>query len=149
MRKLWMLGAALLLFAGAIFVWRAAHPPLSDAQQIAAALDDIAARAKRRDIAGISGYLSRDFKFGDTGRKEFQNSLVGGVLGYRGVDLVLSQTQTELRGDTAQTTGRYELQLRSELNSPPETYRGRFVLNWRRQDGQWLIARAQGDQLPG
>ena len=149
MRRFFILGGLFLLLLSAILTWRRLHPPLSDEEQIAAALDGISAAAKTRSARGIANFLAKDFKFGGgTGKKDFQNSLVGGILQYRVIDLNLSGVQVDSNGETAKSDGRYVLSLKSEFNSPPEIFRGKFDLQWRKIDGEWLVVSAQGENAP-
>ena len=149
MRKIFIASALVLLIIGAVLMWRKLHPPLTDEQQIAAALDGITAAAGARSPRGIADFLAKDFQFGNTGKSEFQNSLVGGILQYRVIDLRLASTTTDVNGSTAKSEGRYILSLKSEFTSSPEVFAGKFVLKWRKDEGQWLVIRAQGEQTPG
>ncbi len=148
MRKIFIIGGIVLLVLGAVLTWRRLHPPLTDEQQIAAALNGITAAANARSPRGIADYLAKDFQFGSTTKSEFQNSLVGGILQYRVIDLKLAGTKTEVNGETASSQGRYVLSLKSEFTSPPEVFAGKFALKWRKIEGQWLVTGAQGEQTP-
>ncbi|HEX9997987.1 MAG TPA: nuclear transport factor 2 family protein [Abditibacterium sp.] len=146
MRKIFIFGGLFLLLISAVLTWRYFNPPLSDKEQIALALDEICAAAEARSARGIANYLSKDFKFGaQTSKKDFQNSLVGGILQYRVINLDIAGVKVDVNSATATSDGRYVLNLRSEANSPPEILSGQFLLKWRKIDGQWLITNANGE----
>lgn len=148
MRKLFIFGGLLVFFIIGIMTWRRLHPPLSDEGQIIAAIFDIRAAANARSPRGIANYLAKDFKFGETSKADFQNSLVGAMLQYRVVDLQIPSVAIGVKGETARCDGRYILSLKSEFNSPPEIFAGKFTLKWRKDNGQWLVTNAQGEQIP-
>lgn len=149
MRKILLIGGLLLLLLGGFFTWRALHPPLTDEQQIAAALDGITSAANNRQPRGVANYLAKDFKFGSTRKKEFQQSLAAGILQYRVVDLKLAGVQVDVNGETATSSGRYTLNLKSEYTSPAEVFPGNFDLKWRKIDGEWLVTEVEGTTVPG
>ena len=143
--------AVLLLIIGGFFGWRVLHPPLTDAQQIAANLDAIAAAANARDAASIAAFMAPTFTFnGNTGtaRKEFQRQLSLGMLQYRVVDLKINRVQTTINGENATSDGRFALNLKSEFDSPPEPYGGDFKLKWQKMDGEWKISEVEGAPVP-
>ncbi len=146
MRK-FLVPLALLLLVAGFFGWRKLHPKLTDAQQISANLDAICEYAGERNPRNIAYYLAKNFQAGGVDKKDFQNSLAGGMLQYRKVDLKLSSVKTNLKGDTAQSTGRFLLTLRSELDSPPQVQGADFQLKWQKIDGEWKIVRADVPNL--
>ena len=148
MRKILLCSGLALLLLGVWSGWRALHPPLSDEQQISVALDGIVEAANSRQPRGIMQFLAPDFKFQGGSRKDFQNSLVGGILQFRGVDLQLSGVEVVVKVTTATSAGRFRLSLKSEANSTPEITNGGFNLKWKKVDGQWLIGEAEM-QNPG
>ncbi|HEX8463540.1 MAG TPA: nuclear transport factor 2 family protein [Abditibacterium sp.] len=143
MRKILLLSGLVLLLLGVVIGWRATHPPLSDEQQIAAALDGITAAANARQPRGVVGFLSRDFKFAGGGRKNLQQALASGMLSYRVIDLNISGVEVKIQGETATSEGRFRLSRRSEADSAPETTSGEFRLKWRKEDGEWLVTQAE------
>jgi hypothetical protein len=132
----------------AVFVWRAMNPPLSDSQQIAANLDSLVDAANRRSARGVSRFLAPNFEFGGTKKRDFQPQLAGALLQYRVVELKMSGVQTTVNGQTATSSGRYNLSLKSETTSPPALSNGEFKVRWRKVEGEWKIEAATGT-LPG
>ena len=146
-RVLIALGVVMLLVVG-IFGWRATHPPLTDEQQIAANLEGIVEAAQARSASGVGGYLSPKFQFDGTKKGDFQRQLVFGLHQYSSVEVQTSNVKVTVRGQTATTTGSYRLSLKPESNSPPQVYPGNFNLQWRQENGQWLVIGAEGNALP-
>lgn len=144
MKRLYLLLGIMFSLLVAVFVWRATHPPLSDSQQIAANLDALVDATNRRSARGVSRFLSSDFEFGGTKKRDFQPQLAGALLQYRVVELELSGVQTTVNGDSANSSGRYNLSLKSELASPPELSKGEFKVRWRKIEGEWKIVQATG-----
>jgi ketosteroid isomerase-like protein len=145
MRKISVVFVILLVILGGIFTWRKLHPPLNDQQQIAAALDGICAAASARSPRGVANYLAKDFKIAGMGKSEFQNSLAGGILQYRVIELRVPNTKIVVNGEAATSEGSFNLSLKPEFNSAPEVRTGRFKLQWRKTDEGWLISKADGD----
>lgn len=146
MRKYW-LPLLVLLAIAVFFAWRALHPKLSDEQQIAANLDAICQAADNRSPRGIANFLAKDFKAGSVSKSEFQNSLAGGILQYRVIDLSVAGVQSEVQSENASSAGRFTLALKSEYNSPPQVQSGKFALKWRKIDGEWKIVSADVPDL--
>ena len=144
MKRLFLATGTLILLLSAVLVWRITHPALTDHQQIAANLDGIADAASRRSARGVANFLSKDFDFNGTNKRDFQNQLVAGLLQYRVVELKLNGVQTNVNGDSASSAGRYNLSLKSEYNSPPQVSTGEFKLKWRKIDGEWKVVGGQG-----
>lgn len=147
MRKFLFPGVLLLLVLGGFFGWRALHPKLSDSEQITANLNAICEAAKARSPRGIASFLAKDFKAGGLSKSEFQNSLAGGILQFRVVDLGVAGVQNQVNGETAKSAGRFTLSLKSEFDSPPQIQSGKFALKWRKIDGQWKIVGADVPDL--
>ena len=151
MKKIFLVSGVLILLVSGFFIWRASHPPLTDQQQIAANLDAIASAADARDAVTIAGFMAPSFKFnGNSGmeRKEFQRQLYGGILQYRVIDLKINGVKVEVKGDVADSDGRYLLNLKSEFDSPPTPYSGDFKLKWKKLDGEWKISEVEGAPIP-
>ncbi len=146
MRK-FLIPLLVLILLGGFFGWRALHPKLTDQEQLAANLDAICAAARARSPRGIANFLAKDFKAGGMSKSEFQNSVAGGILQYRVVDLKVSSVQSELNGQSARSAGRFLLSLKSEFNSPPQVQGGKFNLQWRKIDGEWKITGADVPDL--
>ncbi len=147
MRKFLPFLILLVLLAGGVFIWRLTHPKLSDEEQIAANLDAICEAARNRSSRGITDYLAKHFKTGGIGKKDFQNSLVAGMLQVRVIDLQVSALSTEFYGQGAESTGNYVLSLKSEFDSPPQIQKGKFDLKWQKIDGEWKIVAADVPSL--
>jgi hypothetical protein len=146
MRKFVTILVILLAIFGGIFWWRKLHPPLTDEQQILAAMDGICVAAENRSPRGVANFLAKNFKFGDMKKSEFQNSLAGGILQYRVIKLSLSNQKVGINEDSAVSSGNYSLSLKPEFNSSPELNSGRFDLKWKKVDGEWLIVSAAAEQ---
>lgn len=136
-----------VILIGGFSGWRATHPRLTDAEQIAANLDAICKAAKNRTPRGIADFLAKDFQAGGMGKKEFQQSLAAGILQFRVVNLGVSGVKSTVNGDEATSSGQFLLSLKSEINSPPQNQSGRFALKWRKIDGEWKISRADVPNL--
>jgi hypothetical protein len=145
MRKFLVAFVILLVVVGGILTWRRLHPPLNDQQQIAAAMDGISAAASARSPGRVASYLAKDFKIAGMGKSEFQNSLAGGILQYRVIELDVPNPKISVDGEVAATEGSFNLSLKPEFNSAPEIHTGRYKLRWRKVDGEWLIANAESD----
>ena len=148
MKKLprWILPVVLLLLA--VFAWRLTHPKLTDEQQLRVALDDIATQAGHKNAGGITYYLSKDFRVQGLGPNGLKKQLVGGFLEYAAVRLNTSGVQVKVTGDTATTTGVYDIGLKKEFTSPEDKFSDIFTLQWKREDGEWKIADAPGVKAP-
>ena len=147
MKKILIASGLAVLLLSAVLIWRALHPPLTDAQQISANLDAIAAAASARDAAGVASYLAPKLTYnGNAGiqRKEAQRQLYAGILQYRVVDLSINGVQVKLNGARASSNGRFILSLKSEFDSPPELTTGDFQLQWQKIDGDWKIVEVNG-----
>jgi hypothetical protein len=145
MRKYVPVLAILLVLVGGVLLWRRLHPPLTDREQILAAMDGIRDAANNRSPRGVVNFLAKDFKLGEVSKSEFQNSLAGAILQYRVIDLSLSNPQVIVNGVSGTSSGTYVLSLKSEYNSPPEITRGRFALKWKKVEGEWLISGGEAD----
>lgn len=145
MRKYLPIVVVVLVVALGILTWRRLHPPLTDEQQILVAIEEIQEAARNRSPRGIANFLAKEFKVGETGKSEFQNSLAAGILQYRVIDLDVPNPKISISGDSAQSSGQYVLSLKSEFNSPPQITRGQVSLRWKKIEGEWLIVRAEAD----
>lgn len=148
MKKSLRFGVPLVLLVLAVFLWRALHPALSDEQQIQAALDGIATAASNRSSGGVTSFLAKNFQLDGLKKSDIQQRLTLGMLQYRVVNLHVSGVQVQVNGDTATTKGHYDLGLKTEFSSPEEKMSDNFSLKWKRENGQWKIADAQGNKLP-
>ncbi len=142
----WIIPLVLLLLA--VFFWRLTHPKLTDEQQIRVALDDIGAQAGHKSAGGVTYYLSKDFRVQGLGPNGLRKQLAGGFLEYAAVRLQTSGVQIKVTGDTATTTGLYDIGLKREFNSPEEKFSDLFTLKWKREDGGWKISDAPGVTVP-
>ena len=150
-RTLIVSGIALLLLS-VFFGWRALHPPLTDREQIAANLDAITKAAGARDAQSIANFMAPTFGFNGnkgTTRKEFQRQLYAGMMNYRVVDLQINGVQVNVNGDTANSDGRYLLNVKSEFDSPSDPTSGAFKLKWQKLDGEWKITEVEGAPTSG
>lgn len=151
MKRIFIIGGLILLLISGFLAWRALHPPLTDEQQIAANLDAITAAAAARDAVTIANFMTPTFNFNgnkSTQRKEFQRQLYAGMLQYRAIDLQINGVKVNVNGDKAASDGRFLLNVKSELDSPPEPYSGNFKLKWQKTDGEWKISEVQGAPIP-
>ncbi len=142
-RKLAIAFGLVFLFGGGWFWWRATHPPLTDAEQIAANLEDIRQSLENGNIKNAVGYMAEGAKFKGLSRSEIQNQFtLGNAFGGR-TDLRMNflNTRTEVNGATASTKGHYKADVRTRYR--PESYDGDFSLEWEKRDGQWVITDGQ------
>ncbi|RYG70941.1 nuclear transport factor 2 family protein [bacterium] len=145
MRKFKLPVIGLLLVLVGLFIWRVRQPALTDEQRIAAAMEGICAAASARSPRGIANHLAKEFRMGSMSKSEFQNSLAGGILQYRVIELKLTNPQVTVNGTSGTSNGNYTLSLKSEYNSPPQILSGKFDLTWKKIDGQWLVTKAEGE----
>ena len=151
MKRIFIGAGLLLLILSGFFLWRALNPPLSDEEQIAANLDAIVKAASERDAVTIANFMAPTFKFnGNAGvaRKEFQRQLYAGMLQYRGIDMQINGVKVNIKGDVADSDGRFLLNVKREFDSPPEPYSGNFKLKWKKLDGEWKISEVEGVPIP-
>jgi len=149
MRKILVLSGALLLLIGAFLIWKQLHPPLSDEQQILANMDAVTSAVDAKQVGGIKNYLTDDFTLKDQARQDVLTNLTGYFLNEQEVTLSVSGVEVTVTGDSAVSTGHYTIVSRAETSSPPDTTVGDFHLEWRKENGFWLIAKADGGRIPG
>lgn len=121
---------------------------MTDEQQIQAAIGDIAVQASHKSAGGVTYYLSKSFQYDSFKRGDIKKDLGGGMFRYAVINLRTSNVQIQVNGDSATTTGTYQLGLKLEFNSPEETTSSPFKLGWKREDGAWKISNADGNKLP-
>lgn len=138
-------GLAFLVFGG-WFAWRSAHPPLTNREQLAANIEDLRNAVQDRNARRIVAYLARDFQAGDAKKSEVQNQLVGTFLQWRDVTANVTGLEITLDGETAVTKGKYSIAMRPHPRARPETHLGEFKLQWKKQDGNWVITNVQSDE---
>ena len=151
MKRILIVSGLVLLLLSGFLLWRALHPALTDEQQINADLDAIVKAADARDAPTIANFMTPTFTFNGhdgTVRKDFQRQIFAGMMQYRVVDLQINGVKVNVRGDVADSSGRFLLNLKSEFDSPPEPYSGNFKLKWRKVDGEWKISEVEGAPLP-
>jgi ketosteroid isomerase-like protein len=144
-KNLVAIGLAILLFS-LFFIWRSFRPALSDQEQIAANFNRIEVAADNRRVGDIVFFLSKDFDFNGTKKRELQKQLIVGIMQYRVVDLELRGVEIEVNAETetAISEGRFSLTLKNEFNSTPEIINGDFELEWRKDAGSWKVTKAKG-----
>jgi len=133
------------LFIG-IALWRVTHPNLTDDEQIAANLSGITREAAKRNARGIVRYLGSGFDWQGQKRKDVQRWLGSGFIQSRDLELKLPSVSTQVKGETATTTGTFDLSFRPTPEAPIERRSGSFKLQWQQQDGQWKIVKAEGGE---
>ena len=148
MRKIFLWSGLILLIVGSVLAWRAAHPPLSDAQQIALHIEEIQEAANARSSRGILSHLSDDFQFGSMSRSELGKNLSGAFFQWRSVNLRVSGVKTTLNGEQALSEGHYSVEMRQEATSTPDVAKGDFKAWWQKEDGVWKIWKAEGTNIP-
>ena len=151
MKRILIVSGVVLLLLSSFLLWRALHPVLSDEEQIAANLDAIKKAASERDAVTIANLMAPTFKFnGNNGmaRKEFQRQLYAGMLQYRVIDLQINGVKVVVKGDVADSNGRFLLNVKSEFDSPPTPTSGDFKLKWKKLDGEWKISEVEGAPIP-
>lgn len=145
-RNILLLAGFILLLLGGVFAWRSAHPPLTNREQLAANVEAIRVAVEDRNARTIASYLARDFEWGGAKRSELQNQMVGAFLQWRDVTANVTGLEITLEGDSAVTTGKYSLALRPHPRGRAESHLGVFKLRWKKQDGNWVIAKMEGTE---
>ncbi|BCM89676.1 hypothetical protein IAD21_01523 [Abditibacteriota bacterium] len=138
----------LILVVFAVLFWRWKHPTLSDEDQIRQSLDGIASQVSHKNSGGVTSFLSKKFQLDGLKKSDIQKQLTIGMLSYATIEATISPSQIKIDGDTATTTGHYNLGMKQEFNSPVQNYSSEFTLQWKREDGQWKISNADGNKLP-
>ncbi len=128
--------------------WKWTHPNLSDEDQIRQSLEGIATQASRKSSSGVTSFLSKDFRMDGFKRKDITQQLTIGMLQYAAINMKVSNVQVQTNGDTATSTGNYEVGLKPEFSSPEQKTSAQFTLKWKREDGKWKISGADGNKLP-
>ena len=149
MKKIFISAGLVLLLVGLFTLWRQLHPPLADEQQILAIVEDIRASTGHKNWREIRSYMTDDFRYSNLKRSDVISGLEGASFQYRSIDMHLSGVEVQATGDSATASGHYDLETRAETNSPPQQSAGDFKLSLRKEDGSWLIYKAEGGQIPG
>ena len=148
-RFVFVVGTALLLLAS-LLLWRAAHPPLSDREQITAQMETMRAAVEARSAGAIAKNVGDDFAWNGLDARTFRASLAQAFIQWRDVKVSVPSQKTEVRGDDATTSGRYVIALREAQSSAPQTFRGDFAVQWKRAKNGWRIVSLRGgEQLFG
>ena len=148
-RKIVLAFGVLLLLVGGVVWWRATHPPLTDAQQIVANLEDLRTSAENGSVDGIMNHLSEDFTWDGRKRSEVRSLLVFGLyegLRKKDIRVTVTNVQPTVKGATATVTGHVSVAERSSRGFVPDPIPGTFTTEWEKRDGEWKITRAQGAQ---
>lgn len=135
----------IIVVSGGWIAWRNAHPALSDAQQLQANLQSISAAAARHSANGIMNYLADGFTWNGQNRHDLASMLTGAMFEYDTVNIETSGVIVQVRGATAVTTGNYTLTVRQQKNQAPQTYQGKFRVEWEKQRGQWMATKADSE----
>jgi hypothetical protein len=142
------IGVLLFIFGG-WSAWRAAHPPLTDEQQIAANIEVLRQAAQSRNSRKIGNFLADDFTWNGQNKRELNSELTGAFLQWRDVTANVTGLQISLDGDKATSKGKFSLAFRPSQRARPEAYLVDFQLTWQKRDGQWLITKAEGGEKSG
>jgi ketosteroid isomerase-like protein len=126
--------------------WRAAHPPLTPEQQIAANLDDAQRALQNRSAGGVLRHLAPDFSWNNTSRQEFSSMTKGSLFQWRDIQVQRSDEQISVSGNEATSTGSFRMSYRAAPNTPPQNMSGTYTLRWRLIDGEWKVVKADGAQ---
>jgi ketosteroid isomerase-like protein len=148
-RNLLIFVGALLLLFGGWFAWHAAHPPLSDEQQIIANVEAIRAAVESRSAGRVQSFLADDFSWNGHNKRELSSEMSGAFFQWRDVTTNITGLHVSISGDTATATGKFSIALRPTSHSRPDAYVGDFTLLWRKRNGQWLITKAKGGENVG
>lgn len=148
-RFVFCVGTTLLMLAS-LLVWRAAHPPLSDREQITAQIETMRAAVETRNAGAVAKNVGDDFAWNGLDARTFRASLAQAFLQWRDVKVDVPSQKTSVRGDDAATDGRYVITLREAEASAPQTLRGDFSVQWKRTKNGWRIVELRGgEQLLG
>jgi ketosteroid isomerase-like protein len=143
-RNLLIFIGALLLVFGGWFAWRAAHPPLSDRQQLIANVEAIRAAVESRSVGRIASFLADDFTWNGHNKREVNSQITGAFFQWREVTANIMGLNVSINGDAATTTGQFSIAFRPTPHSRADALVGDFKLTWQKRDGQWLITKAEG-----
>lgn len=150
-RKIVMVIGLVLLVAGGYLWWKAAHPALTDEQQIVVNLESLRTSAESGSVDGVMNHLAEEFKWNGHSRSEVRSQLFGAFYqGFRKRDFRLSFTavQAEVSGETAKLTGHYKVDTRADRTFIA-TQDGDFTTTWVKKDGRWKIATVSGGENVG
>lgn len=137
-RKLIVALGLVLLVGGGFFWWRVTHPPLSDAEQIAANLEDIRTSLENNNIERALGYMAEDAKFQGQSRAQIRSQFnIGSFLTKANARVNLLNVRTDIKGASASTKGHYKVDVQQRFG--PEANDGDFSLEWEKRDGNWVI----------
>jgi hypothetical protein len=134
-----------LICSGGWMAWRAAHPALSDAEQVQANLTAISEAAARHSSNGILNYLADGFHWNDHDRHDVASMLSGAMFELNEVRIETNAISVQVQGTTAVSTGNYSVTVQQRENDTPTTYTGKFRVEWEKQNGQWLAIRANSE----
>jgi hypothetical protein len=148
-RKLLIAIGVVLLIFGGWSAWRAAHPPLTDEQQIAANIEVLRLAVQSRKSRNITNLLADDFTWNGQNKRELNSELTGAFLQWRDITANVTGLQISLNGDKATSKGKFSLAFRPSQRGRPEAYLVDFQLTWQKRDGQWLIIKAEGGENAG
>jgi ketosteroid isomerase-like protein len=143
-----MVLGVLLLLIGGISWWRAAHPPLTAEQQIAANLDDAQRALQNRSAGGVLRYLAPDFSWNNTSRQEFSGMTKGSLFQWRDVQVQRTDEEITVTGNEATSSGTFRISFRSGRDAPLQTMNGTYILHWRLIDSEWKVVKAEGTNPP-
>ena len=129
---------------GGYFWWRAANPPLTSEQQIAANLNAAESALKQRSAGGILRHFAPEFSASGTSRDEFSSLLKGTLFQWRDVKMRRSNELITINGNEATSSGSYRISYRTSPNQPRQIQRGNYVLHWRRINDEWKVVKAEG-----
>jgi ketosteroid isomerase-like protein len=145
MKKLFAVVGVLLVLTGAYFTFRRAAP-LSDEAAISRELDSAEAALEARSAARVTQLLAKDFRTGDTGRKDFNTMLAANFWQWRDVELTRNGEKIAVTGDNATVTGNYAFRFRPSEGAPYEMHGGLYTLQLRRDEGQWKVVSASSSE---
>lgn len=146
MKKIFAALGMLFILAGAYFTFRTKNPPLSSVQQVTRDLDAAQKAIETRSAKQLKSYLSDDFRYGDTDRRDFNTMMGASFLQWRDVQLVRSSERIEIDGNSATATGKFRLSYRPSEGAAIETKSGDYILQLRHEDGQWKVVSASGGE---
>jgi hypothetical protein len=137
------LGSMLLLLGG-FFAWRAANPPLNDQQILVQNMNRLAQAASAKNSRGITTFMTEDFRWQGSSKREIQSQLAGFFYTVDKVEARIWNVKVEVKGETANVDGQFYVSYQTSAHIPAETRSGPFRSRWIKQNDEWKILSVEG-----
>ena len=147
-RNILTAAGVLLLLVGGWFSWRNSQPVLSDEEQITARLENLQKAVEDRSSKQVSQYFAKEFTWNGQSKSELQSAMNGAFLQFRDVTANITGLKISTNGENATATGKYSFTYKPSPRASSEASLGEFKLQLEKQDGEWLIIKAEGGPSP-